>query len=176
MSLYSAKVFLGGEKRAMWYALRYENIQQKELAFSCLSKMTECSSAKVVRLTYDRLKRYQGEWHCERAELFSKHLVIDSSDKAQLKKKLHCSEIELTEISEKEQKLLCELCDKNGNIAMSQGVIRQGVTLVTNGPLKGKEDFIIKIDRHKRLATLKLPISAVPDIVSAGLEITEKTI
>ena len=39
---------------------------------------------------------------------------------------------------------------------MSTGYIKDGTTYVTQGPLQGREKFIRRIDRHKRLAWLML--------------------
>ena len=79
-------------------------------------------------------------------------------------------------MSREEQEALRELAGNTHCISMSKGVIREGVTYVTEGPLKGKEQWIRKIDRHKRLALLDAKF--FPDIspIKAGLEITEKTL
>ena len=42
-------------------------------------------------------------------------------------------------------------------VPMSRGIIRDGVTIVTEGPLVGNEARIRKIDRHRRLAKIEGP-------------------
>lgn len=130
----------------------------------------------VIELTFERLRRYEGSWHKENAALFPNHILIESTDKAVLEKYLHCSEGELSLISPASENLLRELCDPKGNLKMSRGVIRKGVTHVTEGPLIGKEEIICKIDRHKRLATLNLPVAGDATPLKVGLEIVEKTL
>ena len=44
---------------------------------------------------------------------------------------------------------------------MSRGIIREGNAQVTDGPLKGMENRIRRIDRHKRLA--KIEIAGIAD-------------
>ena len=75
---------------------------------------------------------------------------------------------------------------------MSHGVIKDGITRITEGPLKGMEQRIGRIDRHKRLAKLLLTVNrdqrrgkkqdpqeiGEQDFryITAGLEITEKNV
>lgn len=131
---------------------------------------------KVVELTFERLRRYEGSWHKETLPLFPNHILIESTDKSALEKYLHCSDDELSPVSLAGENLLRELCDPKGNLQMSCGVIHKGITHVTEGPLKGKEEIIRKIDRHKRLATLDLPMVGDVKQLKVGLEIVEKTV
>ena len=80
------------------------------------------------------------------------------------------------DINPKEEKILRILCGKRNHIGMSRGVIRSGVTQVTEGPLKGMEARICKIDRHKRLAKLRVQEGQDSRYIPAGLEIVEKSI
>ena len=59
-------------------------------------------------------------------------------------------------------------------VGMSEGVIADGRTVVRSGPLRGREDLIRKIDRHKRVAFLD--VGLLDQVrVRVGLEITRKT-
>ena len=60
------------------------------------------------------------------------------------------------------------------HLHMSRGHIREGQTYITEGPLRGKEKMICKIDRHKRLARLELPMADGIQTLYAGLEIFSK--
>lgn len=57
---------------------------------------------------------------------------------------------------------------------MSKGVIRNGRPVITSGPLKGREGLIRKIDRHKRIADIEIPLAGERRQVTVGLEIYEK--
>ncbi|MCC8137092.1 MAG: hypothetical protein LIO76_03350 [Clostridiales bacterium] len=64
---------------------------------------------------------------------------------------------------------------------MSKGIIRDGLAHVTEGPLIGQDNRIVRIDRHKRLAWLKVSDDASRNftrdstsVLVAGLEITER--
>lgn len=79
-------------------------------------------------------------------------------------------------INPKEEKFLRILCGRRNHIRMSKGVICNGITQVTEGPLKGREAQICKIDRHKRLAKLRMQGEQNTRYIPAGLEIVEKSI
>ena len=85
-----------------------------------------------------------------------------------------------TELSEEEKKKVQEAFLKGlmqpdtKRITMSTGYIKDGITYVTEGPLLGREKFIRKIDRHKRLAWLMIPAGNSIWKMSAGLEIVSK--
>ena len=61
-------------------------------------------------------------------------------------------------------------------VPMSRGIIRDGVTIVTEGPLVGNEARIRKIDRHRRLAKIEGPSELWQNEgFWTGLEITSKS-
>lgn len=130
----------------------------------------------IVELTCERLRRYEGSWHTEKVALFPEHIVIESNDQYVLEDYLHNSNANLNSISPTNEYLLRQLCGPEGFLRMSRGVIHGGITCVTEGPLKGKEAIIRKIDRHKRLATLTLPDPEDHLSLRVGLEIVEKTL
>lgn len=77
--------------------------------------------------------------------------------------------------------LLNGISDAQHHIPMSKGVIKNGLAHVTEGPLIGQDNRIVRIDRHKRLAWLKVSENIAlnfakdsTNVVMAGLEITER--
>lgn len=64
---------------------------------------------------------------------------------------------------------------KKGHIVdMSIGFIRGDKIYITEGPLQGKEGLIVKIDRHKRIAYLRLSMFNKETTTKVGLEIISK--
>ena len=57
---------------------------------------------------------------------------------------------------------------------MSKGFIIGDAITVTEGPLKGYEGSIKKIDRHKRMAFVELPFLGKETRVRIPLEIVDK--
>lgn len=133
-------------------------------------------------LTYDGLRRYQGTWHLEKRLLFPANVLLESEDEEILKEELNHHAMlmsghrSVSKMNLKEEQFLRILCGKQRHLKMSRGVICNGITEVTEGPLKGMESQICKIDRHKRLARLRMPESRNISYIPAGLEIVEKSV
>lgn len=64
------------------------------------------------------------------------------------------SGIAFKRLSHKESDLLLSLMGEGSCVRMSRGDIVDGCLRVSEGPLRGHEDLIAKVDRHKRLAYL----------------------
>ncbi len=67
-----------------------------------------------------------------------------------------------------------KLCQKDNLVVMSKGIIKDGKPIITNGPLKGHEELIRRIDRHKRIVDIEIPLGAWKTQVTVGLEIYKK--
>ena len=60
-------------------------------------------------------------------------------------------------------------------IEMSTGSICDGHLEVSSGPLRGMEDMVRKIDRHKRMAIIRTQMLQREMEMQVGLEVTEKS-
>lgn len=131
-------------------------------------------------LTYDRMRKYEGTWHLERRPLFPGHVFLESEDKDILSEGLGTSGMisrlwgHMVLVGRREEEFLKELCGEAHHLEMSRGIIQKGNTRITEGPLKGREDQICGIDRHKRLARIEIRMKPDHHFIPAGLEITEK--
>ena len=56
----------------------------------------------------------------------------------------------------------------------SRGYVQNGIITITEGPLKGLEPQIRKIDRHKRTAWLEVELRGEKREVRVGVEIVRK--
>ena len=126
--------------------------------------------------TYDRMKRYQGQWHVEQEIAFPDIILLESRDPDTLEQELHakCPDSHMIRLSSEQKGLFAQLFGEEKHMSLSKGHIRQGQTCVTQGPLQGKEDLIRKIDRHKRLARLEVPAGEGLLQMYGGLEILSK--
>ncbi|MCC8138342.1 MAG: hypothetical protein LIO76_09870 [Clostridiales bacterium] len=156
------------------------------------------SACDMFRITVERMRHVQGEWRSVTATLFPDYLFLNCEEAVALEVKERLEEewnarlvgsprqclkqqLPLIPIPEELSELLSDLCDTEHHIPMSKGVLRNGLAHVTEGPLTGHDNRIVRIDRHKRLAWLKvseeMPSSFAKDstnVLIAGLEITEK--
>lgn len=138
-------------------------------------------------LAYERMRKYEGTWHLEKANLFPGCVVLECEGDQELLKVLQALHQELpmddfnneknvVAVNEAEESCLREMVGEMKYLPMSKGVIRSGRIRVTEGPLRGREQMISKVDRHKRIAFLKFQDGPADSCLKAGLEITEKTV
>ena len=81
---------------------------------------------------------------------------------------------EIIPLKQEEVDFLTEFGKEKQVVEMSTGIIENGRIQITDGPLKGREAMIRKIDRHKRKASLEIPMFGRILETQAGLEIIEK--
>lgn len=149
------------------------------MIFACKNILTKDILSDAFIPTFDRVRRYQGAWHTEQRPLIPDSIFLECQSKEQLQQQLEqykpgCTAF-LETLSETEEKILRTLWNEKHHLEMSVGYIENGCTHVTTGPLRGKEKYIRKIDRHKRLARLELPLEASKKEIYAGLEIKSKS-
>ncbi len=148
----------------------------------CKHTLSPYAVQSVFVFTYDRQHRYKGAWHLERKLLFPAHVFLESENEKILLKELRKCGVtakqgnRLIQMDNEEEQFLKILCGKEHHLQMSRGIICKGVTHITEGPLKGMENRICKIDRHKRLARITMTMRQDCTLLHAGLEITEKVI
>ena len=155
---------------------------------SCKQHLSGEALKDIFFLTYDRMRRYQGTWHVERQHMFPHYIFLESENGEQLAEELAeyrdfvavLSEKDyLIPLHRKEEQFLRGICGTSHHLRMSKGYIRNGQTCVTEGPLRGREGLIRKIDRHKRLARLSIPGESGEKEslreMYAGLEIVSKS-
>lgn len=78
-------------------------------------------------------------------------------------------------LKEDEKRFIEKLLGSNHIIKQSIGMIENDKVIIMEGPLIGLESSIIKIDRHKRLATIQVQMFGEIKEVKVSLEILSKT-
>ncbi len=86
---------------------------------------------------------------------------------------LKYSENEIS-MKESEKKLLLRLCNDYFCIESSRGIIEGDRIYITEGPLRGLESTIKKVNRHTRQTLIELEILGGKRFVSVPLEIVDK--
>ena len=148
----------------------------------CRKYLSDTAAKDVFVLTYDRMRRYEGAWHMERRLLLPSYVFLESENEEFLSEELQKCTVftgrkkRLFRIDKEEEVFLRKLCGENHHLKMSRGVIYKGRTQIMEGPLKGMENRIRRIDRHKKLAGVKVIIKPDCHLIPAGLEITEKAV
>ena len=129
-------------------------------------------------------QKWQGEIKTVEKMLFPGYLFTDTEDPEKLHieiRKLKCTSRvmrvgeDFTPISKPEDELIRSLTGEDGVAGISIGVIEDGKLRVIEGPLKGLEKYIVKIDRYKRKAWLKLYLLGEERKISLSLSVTRKS-
>ena len=121
--------------------------------------------------------------------LFPSYIFVESEDKHQdfqtklrelkTRKKGIVKELnykdEIPALYEEEKKYLKGLLDEKHTLKKSVGFIENDHVIITEGPLKGYESHISKIDRHKRKAVLEVEMLHKKIDVTIPLEIIKRT-
>ena len=173
----------------MWCALKCRRGEEENIMDACRKRIPREMMQDIFVFTYDRLRRYEGEWHMETKLMFPDYVFLETEDIQRLSEELepYREFVQVLEGSDmlwrvcpQEERFLRRLCGNGHHLSMSRGYIMDGRTYVTRGPLKGLERQIRKIDRHKRIARIEAPEVSGEDAsdlrlpVVAGLEIVSK--
>lgn len=159
----------------IWYLLPCKEQEEQTILNSCKRNLSNAAARDVFVLTYDQMRRFQGAWHVEKKLLFPANVLLESENEDILRGEMaRQGNGGILRLEPEEENFLRFLCGKDKHIKMSRGVIVKGVTRVIEGPLRGMEAQIRKIDRHKRLASVEAP--AGQRMIPAGLEIVEKSV
>lgn len=155
--------------KVIWYLLKCPEGREAEYVekYQVLTELDNLQ--EVICFQYQRMLRYKGSWHVEKRTLLPGYIFLSGTRLTGLKENLNSTLIPCT-ISQ-----IRSLCSNGNLIGMSTGVIKNGIPVVTSGPLKGRESMIRKIDRHKRTAEIVVPSFTDEDTrITVGLEICEK--
>lgn len=169
MGVYVLQVPGGQERRAEELAQRLP----KDVISSCFIPVREVK------------KRRGGEWKTEQELLFPGYLFVETNEPELASERLRELPLfmrvladvggEFLPLSDDETSWIRSLTTERSHVVeMSEGVIEGDRVIVTQGPLKGREAWITKVDRHKRLAWLDMRMFGRTKSIKVGLEIVSK--
>lgn len=171
----------------IWYLLDCCKQEEVKILNLCRRILSKEAAKDMFLLTYDQMRRYEGVWHTEKKLMFPSYVFLESENEKFLREVLDKNSKELfpvekpgknghlIRIDREVEELLKYLCGNTHHLEMSKGIIQKGVPRIIAGPLKGMEDRICRIDRHKRLAKLAVPVERNLRYITAGLEIEKKS-
>jgi transcriptional antiterminator NusG len=77
-------------------------------------------------------------------------------------------------MKESEKNMMISLCNNEHCIEASYGVIEGDKIRVFEGPLKGLESVVRKVNRHKKEAVIEIEIMGDVRLVTVALEVVDK--
>ena len=168
-----------------WYVIQVRSRMEEKIKDICeklISKDILMSSFIPKRRL---VKKIHGKWEEIEEILFSGYVFLVSDHPEELyselkkvpdlTKLLGKIEKEFFPLYEDEIIFLKSMYDEENVVHMSEGIIENDIVKITNGPLKGKEGMIAKIDRHKRIAFIEVELFGKITQAKVGLEIIKKT-
>ena len=167
----------------MWYVIQVTTGREEKMIEAVKSYEIEEYFEDIFSPCCVRKRKYQGSWHTERELLFPGYLFVISSNPEmlyqalkripRLTKVLGTGE-KWTPMSREDIAIVERLAGNRNLMEFSEGYVQGDKVIVTEGPLKGLESKIKRIDRHKRLAWLELDLFGRTVEIRAGLEIVRK--
>ena len=166
-----------------WYAVQVRTGKEQITAELCHMMIDEMVLKECFIPRYERMRRYQGQWHKEQQPMFPGYLFmvteyVDGLFEA-LKQIPQLTKIlgdgaEFIPLKESEIKFLLEAGGEKHLVEMSVGYIVGEQVVITSGPLENMAGLIRSVDRHKRMAVVGVDMFGRKIDVKLGLEIVRK--
>lgn len=166
-----------------WHVLQVVPGQEQSMAERAASLVGPELLSACFPLRYELLKKQQGAWRLVTEVMFPGYVFLATGDIDAVRERLKLSTSfarllgagdAIFSLTPEEAAFVSEFGGAEHVVGMSEGEIEDGRTIVRSGPLRGREDLIRKIDRHKRVAYLD--VGLLDQVrVRVGLEITRKT-
>ena len=138
------------------------------------------------------MRRREGAWVIEERALYPGYVFVEADEAWQVSEALGLlaetpavlggesadeAGVGPVALGPAEEAVVCELGGRCHVIGFSRGRIEAGRLVVEEGPLRGRERLVTRIDRHKRLAWLGGAASGLPGrgAPSVGLEVVSKS-
>lgn len=167
----------------MWYVVQVRSGLEEDMKLQCERIVSSDIMERCFVPYYEDMKRYEGSWHTERKVLFPGYLFVISDEPErlfmELKKVIGLTKLlemdgEIIPLSREEVEFMTAFGKDEQIVGMSVGVIEEGIVKILDGPLKGHEAYIKKIDRHKRKAYLEMDMFGRKVKTEVGVEIVRK--
>ena len=166
-----------------WYAVQVMTGKEEATCTACRRVLSVQLLDECFTPRYERMRRYCGQWHKEEKPMFPGYLffITGQIDRLnhELKRLPQLTKIlgngaEFISLREEEIRLLTQIEDDAHRIRMSEGYIAGDRVIITSGPMQKMVGNIRKIDRHKRIATVRLEMFGRQIDAVMGLEIIKK--
>ncbi len=163
----------------MWYAIQVYTGKEQETIDLC-RKCIEGVDYRIENPKLERSRKYLGSWHKECSIMFPGYVFVVTDDidafrmaskKVPRITKVLGAEDQAIPLTEEEVETLHKLVNDEYVVELSKGIKVGDSIAVTDGPLKGMEALIIKVDRHKRTAAIRVPMMGREIETVVGLEV-----
>ena len=169
----------------MWYVVQVETGREKTACDDIKQAAEDVLDECFVPQYLTGKRQPDGTWRALKECLFPGYLICVTSQVDELADKLRCVR-SLTKIlgndnafiplTEDEQAWVQKVTQKDQRtVGESVGYMENGKLVIVEGPLKGREDWVRKVNHRKRLAYLEMPMGGRTVRAQAGLQMVSKT-
>lgn len=168
------------------YAIQVASGQEAKVEELIRCFVDESMIGEIFVPRFEAMRRWKGEWHKRAERLAPGYLFVETHDAEKLALQLHRVPAFTKMLGNNE--VFIPLNDEEvawlnaftGNdrrvIEMSEGIVEGSKVVVLRGPLVGHEAEIKRIDRHRRMAELKVSMLGRMKTIRLGLEIISKSL
>lgn len=151
----------------MWYVIQTVSGQEEKCMQQCLRFVGKQYYNEMFIPHYIEKKHFKKEWHDVKKVLFPGYLFVDTEQidlvaeglkKVNRYTKLLRDGDIISPITEAEEEFLSMMMDDEHIVRYSEGFLIGEKVCIMSGPLKQCNGWIKKIDRHKRIAKIEIPI------------------
>lgn len=167
----------------MLYVLQTLAGSETKLSARC-EKIIKDEAEEAFVPTVERTKKYNRVEKTVRSAMFPGYVFFRTDDPVDLffrlktipylSKLLRVNE-ELLHVSPEEDRVISSLGGADHNTEGSVGIIEGGKLTILRGPLKDFTGDIVRIDRHRKTATIALDFLGERRTITLSLEVTKKT-
>lgn len=188
-----------GKTTDMWYVIQVQGGQEEKTAELIKKQLTLCDDSlrECFIPKKERVKKFKGRWQQVEELLFPGYVFADSGNAEELYRRLkqvgrltkvlQDGNFLFLSLSEAEELWIKKIGDLRHVTKMSKVDIVAGVpigkvdgidtgknVIVREGPLKGLEGHVTKVNLHKREVTIRMPFAGRLVDVKLGIEVVEK--
>ena len=156
----------------MWYVVQVETGREKTACDDIKQAADDVLDECFVPQYLTGKRRPDGTWIPSKERLFPGYLICVTSQVDELADKLRRVR-SLTKILGNDNAFI-PLTEDERTVGESVGYMEDGKLVIVEGQLKGREDWVRKVNHRKRLAYLEMPMGGRTVRAQAGLQMVSK--
>lgn len=168
----------------MFYVIWVQSQKEREFKVKFEKRIDTSLYSRLQLITRLEKQKHKDGYIEKEFLVFPGYLFIETDYPDKIHEKL-CSQPEYIRIlgnegnflpiTKSEEDFLNRITGHTERVDMSLGIIEDGIVKILSGPLTGFEQYIVKVDRHKRKAYLEMELFGEMKKIIAGLEIVVKS-
>ena len=168
----------------MFYVIWVKSQKEHEFKAKFENKIDTSLYSRLILITRIEKQKHRETYIEKERLMFPGYLFIETDYPDEVHETI-CSQPEYIKIlgndgqflplTQREEDFINRITGHTERVDMSLGIIDGGVVKILSGPLSGFEQYIVKVDRHKRKAYLEMELFGEKKKIVAGLEIVAKS-